>query len=167
MGLRSTVFRRLAIFWLALTSILALNCAQAQMTPAAVEQFLTDLELATERRDVPTVIGALADDVIIVFRFSAMGEVPDMRFNKTQYRDFLATALSAIEAHSARRFGTKISISDDGRTAEVFANVEETTTVQGKTSVHVSRQTVLIVYEDGQMQVKRVFAEVVQEANET
>ncbi|MFN0314124.1 MAG: hypothetical protein ACKVQA_03680 [Burkholderiales bacterium] len=141
--------------------------AQAQLTEARVEQFLVQLELAAERRDVPHIVDSLADDVIIVFRMAALGGMPDLTLTKIQYRDFLVDAFATIQAHSSRRYGTKITISQDGLQAEVFANVEETTTMQGKTSVHTSQQTVLLVLVKDKLQVKRVFAEVMQGGSDT
>lgn len=167
MRITTLLGRALAIVSLFSISLLMAGAARGQLTEAGVEGFLVQIESATERRDVKAVVDALADDVIILFRFSMKGDAPDMRFTKTQYRDFLASALASLEAHSARRYGTRITLSEDGMAAEVFANVEETTTMQGKTTVHVSQQTVLIVYQNGRMLVKRVFAEVVQDANET
>jgi hypothetical protein len=159
--------RQMAMFWLMLTSFLWTPSALAQLTEGDVEQLLVDIEAADQRRDVPFVLETLAEDVIIVFRYTALGDIPDMRFNKTQYRDFLVSAYGAVESHSSRRFGTKITISDDGQSAEVFANVEETSTMQGKTSVYVSRQTVLIRFEEGRARVKRVFAELLKQADDT
>lgn len=158
---------RAGFIGLLVTGLLKSSPAQAQLTEGRVEQFLVQLELAAERRDVTHIVAALADDVVIVFRMGAQGGMPDLTLTKTQYGDFLAGAFATIEAHRTRRFGTKITLSEDGRQAEVFANVEETTTVQGKTSVHTSQQTVLVVLSNGQLLVKRVFAEVVQGGSET
>jgi hypothetical protein len=141
--------------------------ARAQLTEARVEQFLVQLELAAERRDVAHIVSSLSDDVVIVFRMAALGGMPDLTLDKTEYRDFLVGAFAAIQAHSSRRYGTKITLSEDGLHAEVFANVEETTTMKGKTSVHTSQQTVLIVLVNDKLQVKRVFAEVMQGGSDT
>lgn len=155
----------LACLWLA--SLFGTLSAHAQLTEARVEQFLTELEAADERRDAATVVSALSDDVVIIFRYAALGDMPDSRFNKAQYREYLAQAYTLVQDHSSRRFGTRISISDDGQQAEVFANVEETTTMQGETTVHTSQQYVLILLEDGIPRIKRVFAELLKEGDDT
>ena len=161
------MIRHLAMIWLWLACALGAGSARAQLTEAGVEQFLVELEAADQRRDAAAVIGALADDVIIVFRYAALGDIPDSRFSKAQYRDYLAEAYAAVQDHSSRRYGTRITLSDDGQQAEVFANVEETTTLQGKTSVHVSQQYVLIRLEGGVPRIKRVFAELLNEGSDT
>lgn len=159
--------QRWALGWLWLTMLLACGPVRAQLTEAGVEQFLVQLEAADQRRDAGAVLQTLSEDVIIVFRYSALGDVPDAKFNKSQYRDFLAQAYAAVESHSSRRFGTRIEVSDDGQQAEVFANVEETTTMDGKTSTYVSQQHVLIRLEDGEPRVKRVFAELISQGSDT
>lgn len=159
--------KQLALAWLWLSVLLVTVPAQAQLTEASVEQFLVKLEAADQRRDAATVIEALSDDVIIVFRYAALGDIPDSRFTKAQYRDYLAQAYAAVEDHTSRRYGTRITVSEDGQQAEVFANVEETTTMQGKTSVHVSQQYVLIRMEDGMPRIKRVFAELLNQGSDT
>jgi hypothetical protein len=167
MGISARWIRHLMVGWLWFAGLLGAGLAQAQLTEANVEQFLVELEAADQRRDAATVIAALSEDVVIVFRYAALGDIPDSRFNKTQYRDYLAQAYAAVQDHSSRRYGTRITVSDDGRQAEVFANVEETTTLQGKTSVHVSQQYVLITLEDGAPRIKRVFAELLNEGSDT
>lgn len=161
------MIKYLLLGWLWLAGVMAAALAQAQLTEASVEQLLVAIEAADERRDAAYVLNTLADDVIIVFRYAALGDIPDSRFDKTQYREYLAQAYAAVEDHSSRRFGTRITLSEDGQQAEVFANVEETTTIQGKTSVHVSQQYVLIKLEDGIPRIKRVFAELVNQGSDT
>lgn len=167
MNTKAGTLHRWTLGWLWLALLLAWGPARAQLTETGVEQFLVELEAADQRRDAAAVLRTLAEDVIIVFRYSALGDVPDAKFNKTQYRDFLAQAYAAVESHSSRRFGTRIEVSDDGLQAEVFANVEETTTMDGKTSTYVSQQHVLIRLEDGEPRVKRVFAELVSQGSDT
>ncbi|MSQ58142.1 MAG: hypothetical protein EXR36_00405 [Betaproteobacteria bacterium] len=150
-----------------MAGLLSASPAQAQLTEARVEQFLVQLELAAERRDIAHIIDSLADDVVIVFRMAALGGMPDMTLDKVQYRDFLVGAFATIEAHGSRRYGTKITVSPDGMYAEVFANVEETTTMKGRTSVHTSQQTVLVALANNKLQVKRVFAEVMPGGSDT
>jgi len=152
---------------LAWLGLLGAGAAQAQLTEANVEALLVALEAADERRDSGFVMEALAEDVVILFRFSAMGNVPDMRFNKAQYKEYLTEAYAALQDHSSRRYGTRITISDDGSQAEVFANVEETTTMQGKTTSHVSQQYVLVTWENDRPRIKRVFAELLDQGSDT
>jgi hypothetical protein len=159
--------RRIVCVWLLFSSLAFSGVVRAQLSESGVEEFLVQLENAAHQRDVTRIIDGLTDDAAIVFRMSALGDIPDLRFNKTQYRDYLLSAFASIEAHATRRFGTKITILKDGQQAEVFANVEETTTMQGKTSIYVSQQTVLIVLEHGRPRVRNVFAEVINSASDT
>lgn len=151
--------KRLKTFYAAAAAIFLLLPAWAHAGSIS-EQDVKDLMARADRaiatKNADELAGLLSNSARINLAISQNGSVQKMNLDKPGYMNLVKRAWSAIEDYRYERSNVKISI--NGNTATVTNDAHESMKVQGQRLSSDSKETTVLVVEQGKLMVSRVDA---------
>lgn len=155
-AIRSLTF----VLTLVLTAVPGAASAQAvaeRITEAQVRALVDRITVAANRRDVPGIVQALADDAVVILDFRGpTGKRQRLKMNRTQYEAHAASGMREMDRYSYRRDKVEIAIAADGQSATVKSRSREFAEHQGNTLVAAVDEETTLKLRDGRLLVTEV-----------
>lgn len=129
----------------------------AQLSQAAVQRLIADMDRAISQKDVAGVARLLSDDVTIEVTVRAVGQSQKMALTKSTYVDMLTKAWAAASSYEYKRSNVKITLSGPSR-AVVSATAKEKTVVNGETFFASTSESAVIEIIGGRPLITRIAA---------
>jgi ketosteroid isomerase-like protein len=157
----SAAIRALALaLALALAAPPGLALAQAaavRITEAQVRAVVDKVTAAANKRDVPSIMQVLADDVVVIIDFRGpTGKRQRLKMNRAQYEAHTASGMREMDKYSYRREKVEIAVASDGQSATVKSRSREIAEYQGNTVVAAVDEETTLKLRDGRVLVTEV-----------
>lgn len=120
-----------------------------------VREVIRAVERATNDLDVEALALTMADDVVIEFDITMLGESKVVRASKDEYVEVLAETWSRIDQYNYSRSDTRIKMVGDH--AIVSARVHESMVIDGHHVDGTSKEKVVIRMIAGQPKITKVY----------
>jgi hypothetical protein len=141
-------------FALALIPALASAQAATRITEPQIRTLVDQVTAAANRRDVGTVVGTLAEDVVIKLDVRGPdGKRQRLKMNRAQYEAYAVSTMRALQKYSYKRDKLDIAIAPDGQTATVKSRAREVAEYQGNTIVAAVDDVTTLALRDGRLLV--------------
>lgn len=136
--------------------LLALPQAYAadRLTEDGVRSFYNQLTAAAQARNVDGVLGHMSEDARVLIKGADAGG--DMNLDMTQYRDLLRQGWSTLDGYQVTVAIQRIEVAEDGQSATLNAQTEESYQLQGQTQQSRSQETANLRLVDGEPKITQV-----------
>jgi len=145
---------------LALAALPGLASAQAaggRITEAQVRAVVDKVTVAANKRDVPSIMQVLADDVVVILDFRGpTGKRQRLKMNRAQYESHTASGMREMDKYSYKREKVEITVASDGQSATVKSRSREVAEYQGNTVVAAVDEETTLKLRDGKVLVTEV-----------
>lgn len=149
--------------WL-LAVMIACACAAPvalarDLTEAAVQALLADLDRVITARDVDAMAALFAEDAAIVYLLRADDRVQRVTLDKPRYIQSARQIWANVVRNEYRRSEVTVNVTEPTRAVVTLTATESNTNAQGQSAGSVSRQRLVIDLIDGRALVRSVIAE--------
>jgi ketosteroid isomerase-like protein len=129
----------------------------ARITEVQVRALMDKLTVAANRRDLPALMQALADDVVVQLDFrGADGKRARLKMNRAQYEARMAGGMREVQQYRYRRENVYVSVVDDGQSATVRSRAREVAEYLGSTVVTAVDEETTLRLRDGRLVITAV-----------
>ncbi len=136
------------------------GCDRPQpITAAQVEEFLKQLDAASQRKDPSLLLDHLDKNATIKVRRNTPMGPENREYTAKEYKEQAAEQLAALKDYKYQRLDTKVEISTDQKTARVTLNLQEFLTLKNMHVSVLSKQVSLFARKHGKIIIKSVDSE--------
>lgn len=129
------------------------------LTEAAVQALLADLDRVITARDVDAMAALFAEDAAIVYLLRADDRVQRVTLDKPRYIQSARQIWANVVRNEYRRSEVTVNVTEPTRAVVTLTATESNTNAQGQSAGSVSRQRLVIDLIDGRALVRSVIAE--------
>lgn len=144
--------RALLLFTLCFSSVWL---QASELSQPQIKAVVKAVERATNALDAEALANTMADDVVIEFDITMLGESQVVRATKEEYVEVLTETWSRLEQYNHRRSNMDIKLAGDH--AVVSARVHESMVIDGHKVDGTSREKMVIRMVAGQPKITKVY----------
>lgn len=129
------------------------------ITESDAREIMDNVEAATNNKDMDSVIKYMAPSVEINMTMETPKGKQKKQFSREQFKANAENTLSMVSGYKYKRENDRISISDDGQSANFEADIIEELETQGKKIKAITREKVVMEIIDGKILVTKMDGE--------